>query len=281
MLSFPNIDPVIVSLGPLQVRWYGLMYVIGFVAAYQLVRLQAKEFGYERLLDRLDNLNLSLILGVILGGRLGYVLFYNPAYFLAHPLEIPATWSGGMSFHGGCLGALLAGLIYCRRAGLDFWKTADLYVVTVPVGLFFGRLGNFINGELFGRVTQVPWGMVFPEGGPLPRHPSQLYEATLEGVALFVLLWALKALPWRRPEAENWPHGVMLALFLALYGLFRFLVEFFREPDAHLGYLALGLSMGQVLCLLMVVAGGLLWRQRKTAPARTKPGQQRRSTQKR
>ena len=281
MLSFPNIDPVIFSLGPLQVRWYGLMYVIGFAAAYQLVQLQAKKFRYEQLLDRLDNLNLVLILGVILGGRLGYVLLYNPAYYLAHPLEIPATWSGGMSFHGGCAGALLAGLLYCRRERLDFWKTADLYVVTVPVGLFFGRLGNFINGELFGRITQAPWGMVFPEGGPLPRHPSQLYEAAFEGLILFLILWTLKAIPWRRPEPKNWPHGVMLALFLALYGLFRFLIEFFREPDAQLGFLALGFSMGQALCFLMVAVGGLLWWQRKTAPARAKPGQQRRSTHKR
>ncbi len=281
MLTFPNIDPVIVSLGPVQVRWYGLMYVIGFVAAYQLVRLQARKFHYEQLLERLDNLNLALILGVILGGRLGYVFFYNPAYYLAHPLEILATWAGGMSFHGGCLGALLAGWLYCRRVRLDFWKTADLYVVTAPVGLFFGRLGNFINGELFGRITQAPWGMVFPEGGAQPRHPSQLYEAALEGAALFVILWTLKATPWRRPQPVHWPHGVMLALFLTLYALFRFLIEFFREPDAHLGYLALGLSMGQLLCLLMAVAGGLLWRQRKTAPARTKPGQQRRSSQKR
>jgi phosphatidylglycerol:prolipoprotein diacylglycerol transferase len=283
MLTFPTIDPVLFSVGPLQVRWYGLMYVIGFVAAYLLVLRQARRFNCDRLLEGLDNLNLALILGVILGGRLGYVALYNPAYYLAHPLEIPATWAGGMSFHGGCLGALAAGALYCRRAGIDFWKTADLYVVTVPVGLFFGRLGNFINGELFGRVTQVPWGMIFPDGGPLPRHPSQLYEALLEGVLLFAILWSLKAIPWRRPQPRIWPHGSLLALFLLLYGLFRFFVEFFREPDAHLGSLILNLSMGQLLCLLMMIAGASLlrWRQKKTAPARIKSKQQRRANHER
>ena len=171
MLTYPTIDPVIFALGPLQVRWYGLMYVLGFLAAYQLVSLQARQFSCEHLRQRLDNLNLALIIGVVLGGRLGYVLFYNPAYYLAHPLEIPATWSGGMSFHGGCLGALVAGLLYCRRAGLDFWQTADLYVVTAPVGLFFGRVGNFINGELYGRATTVPWAWSFPTAAPCPAIP--------------------------------------------------------------------------------------------------------------
>ena len=281
MLTYPTIDPVIFALGPLQVRWYGLMYVLGFLAAYQLVSLQARQFGCERLRQRLDNLNLALIIGVVLGGRLGYVLFYNPAYYLAHPLEIPATWSGGMSFHGGCLGALVAGLLYCRRAGLDFWQTADLYVVTAPVGLFFGRVGNFINGELYGRATTVPWGMVFPDGGPLPRHPSQLYEAGLEGIVLFLILWPLRRLPWTRPAPRRWPHGTLLSLFLGLYGLFRFVVEFFREPDAQLGLLILHLSMGQLLCLVMLAVAALLWHQRKTALARTLSGQQRRSAPRR
>lgn len=281
MLTYPTIDPVIFALGPLQVRWYGLMYVLGFLATYQLVALQARQFGCDLLRKRFDNLNLALIIGVVLGGRLGYVLFYNPAYYLAHPLEIPATWSGGMSFHGGCLGALLAGFLYCRHAALDSWQTADLYVVTVPVGLFFGRLGNFINGELYGRITTVPWGMAFPDGGPLPRHPSQLYEAGLEGIALFLILWPLRHLPWKHPPLRQWPHGTMLALFLGLYGLFRFLVEFFREPDAQLGFLFGPLTMGQLLCLLMLIAAVLLWQQRNTALARTISGQQRRSAPRR
>lgn len=278
MIAFPTINPVLLSLGPLQIRWYGLMYVIGFSGAYLLVAHQAKKFNWERMLQQLDNLNLALILGVVIGGRLGYVLFYNPAHYLAHPLEIPATWSGGMSFHGGCLGALLAGLWYCRRGGLNFWKAADLFVVTAPIGLFFGRLGNFINGELFGRITTVPWGMVFPDGGPLPRHPSQLYEAILEGLVLFLILWTLKAKPWRQPLSPFWPHGTMLALFLVLYGLFRFVVEFVREPDSQLGFIVLWFSMGQLLSLLMICAGGILWIWRKTAQTKNSaPGQQRRS----
>lgn len=265
MLEYPTINPVLFALGPLQIRWYGLMYVLGFTAAYLLVVSQAKRFGWDRILRQLDDLNLALILGVILGGRLGYVLFYNPAHYLAHPLEIPAIWSGGMSFHGGCLGVLLAGLLYCRRTGLDFWKAADLFVVTVPLGLFFGRLGNFINGELYGRVTTVPWAMVFPGGGPLPRHPSQLYEAALEGLILFAILWALKARPWQPATAATWPHGTMLALFLFLYGLFRFLIEFVRQPDPQIGLVLAVFTMGQLLCLAMMVAGILLWIGRKTA----------------
>ena len=258
-MSFPNIDPVIFSIGPIHLRWYGLMYVIGFAAACILTTRQAKHFGWTALLDKIDNLNLALICGVILGGRLGYVLFYNPAYYLAHPLEIPATWSGGMSFHGGCLGAILAGLWYCRRSGLDFWRTADIYVVTAPIGLFFGRIGNFINGELFGRASNVPWAMVFPEGGPLPRHPSQLYESFCEGLVLFVVLWALKDRPWRQPQPKVWPHGAMLAIFLAGYGVMRFFLEYTREPDAHLGLLRMGFSMGQWLCLAMIAVGCAIW----------------------
>lgn len=262
MLEFPHIDPVLCSLGPLQIRWYGLMYVLGFAATYGLVLLQARRLQWRQMLDHVDNLNIALIFGVILGGRLGYVLLYNPAHYLANPWEIPATWSGGMSFHGGCLGVLLAGFWYCRRKGIDPWKAADLYIVTVPIGLFFGRLGNFINGELYGRVTSVPWAMIFPDGGPLPRHPSQLYEAGLEGIGLFLLLWPLKDKPWKA-QGANWPHGTLLALFLIGYGCCRFGVEFFREPDAQLGFIARSFSMGQVLCVIMVLAGIVLWLGRK------------------
>lgn len=265
MLAYPSFDPVLLSLGPLQIRWYGLMYVIGFTAAYLLVLHQADKFRWQQMRQHLDNLHLALILGVVIGGRLGYVLFYNPAYYFTHSLEIPALWTGGMSFHGGCLGALLAGYFYCRRSGLDFWKAADLFIVTVPVGLFFGRLGNFINGELYGRITLAPWAMVFPEGGPLPRHPSQLYEAALEGLVLFALLWTMKARPWQPAQASRWPHGTMLALFLGLYGCFRFAVEFVREPDPQIGLIGSTLSMGQVLCLLMIGAGMVLWGERKAA----------------
>ncbi len=257
MISYPHIDPVIFRLGPLKVRWYGLMYVLGFMAAYMLARYQARRFHWQRMEEHLDNLNLAIIIGVILGGRLGYVLFYNLSYYLRHPLEIFATWQGGMSFHGGCLGVLLAGLYYCRRHRLDYWKAADLYVVTVPIGLGLGRIGNFINGELYGRASDVPWAMVFPGGGPTGRHPSQLYEAFLEGIVLFAILWTVKEKPWRRDSP--WPHGSMLALFLCLYGIFRFLIEFVREPDPLLGTVFFGMTMGQLLSLAMVFAAILLF----------------------
>jgi len=263
MLSYPHIDPVIFNLGPLQIRWYGLMYVLGFLAAYLLVRYQAKKFHWQGLDAHIDNLNLAIILGVILGGRLGYVLFYNPGYYLQHPLEIFATWQGGMSFHGGCIGVLLAGFLYCRRTGLDYWKGADVYVVTVPIGLGLGRIGNFINGELYGRTTALPWGMIFPGGGPSPRHPSQLYEALLEGVLLFVMLWAVKEKTWQ--QKKSWPHGTMVVLFLILYGSIRFCIEFVREPDPQLGTMLLGLTMGQLLSLGMIVFGLLLYGRRSKA----------------
>ena len=260
MIPFPHIDPAIFRIGPLEVRWYGLMYVIGFVCVFGLVRHQIKKFKLERYEPHLDNLNLVLILSLVLGGRLGYVLFYNLSYYLKHPAEILATWHGGMSFHGAMLGILLAGYLFCRRKRLDFLQTADLYVVPLPIGLGLGRLGNFINGELYGRVTEVPWGMVFPGGGPLPRHPSQLYEALLEGVMLFAILWRLKD--------KRWPPGSMIGLFLLFYGLFRILVEFFREPDAQLGFLWGGATMGQLLSSLMVVAGiALFGRARKRGNA--------------
>ncbi|WP_417915236.1 prolipoprotein diacylglyceryl transferase [Candidatus Electronema sp. JM] len=255
MIHYPAIDPIIFAIGPFAVRWYGLMYVLGFTAAYLLVRRQAKQFGWQQMLEQLDNLNLALIVGVILGGRFGYVLFYNLPYYLEHPQHIFATWEGGMSFHGGVIGVLLAGLLFCGRTKLDFWKTADSYTVTVPIGLGLGRIGNFLNGELYGRVTEVPWSMVFPGGGELPRHPSQLYEALLEGLVLFCILWPLRAKPW----IKQWPHGSLLALFLILYGTFRWLIEFFREPDPQLGLLLFGLSMGQLLCAAMIAAGLLLY----------------------
>ncbi len=259
MLTYPDIDPVIFAVGPLQVRWYGLMYVLGFSAAWALVKYQVKKFNWHQLDKHLDNLNLVLIIGVVLGGRLGYVLFYNSSYYFQHPLEILATWQGGMSFHGGCLGVIIGGFLFCKRQQLDFWKGADIYVVTVPIGLGLGRIGNFLNGELFGRITDVPWAMIFPHGGPLPRHPSQLYEASLEGLILFLLLWFLRHKPWQEIKSPKWPHGSMLSLFLLGYGIFRFLVEFLREPDSQIGYLQLGMTMGQILSITMVGLGVMLW----------------------
>jgi phosphatidylglycerol---prolipoprotein diacylglyceryl transferase len=262
MLTYPDIDPVLIAFGPFKVRWYGLMYVLGFGATYFLVRYQLARFRWREMAERFDNLNLYLIIGVIAGGRLGYVLFYQPAYYLRHPLEIFATWQGGMSFHGGCIGVIAAGLLYCRYHRLSFWKAADLYVVTVPIGLGLGRIGNFINGELFGRTTDVPWAMIFPDGGPLPRHPSQLYEALLEGVLLFCILWSIKHKPWQDVPSRIWPHGSMMALFLILYGVVRIVAELFREPDPYLGFVVQGITMGQLLSIIMIAAGLLLWRLR-------------------
>jgi phosphatidylglycerol:prolipoprotein diacylglycerol transferase len=259
-MTYPQIDPIIFSLGPLHVRWYGLMYVLGFMATYLLVKKQARDFSFTELEKQFENLNLVLIISVIIGGRLGYVFFYNFSYFMAHPWEIPAIWSGGMSFHGACIAVILGGYLFCRKNKLDFWKAADIYVATIPLGLFFGRVGNFINAELFGRVTSAPIGMVFPGGGPLPRHPSQLYEALLEGLLLFTILWTARTKPWKK--LPGWPHGSILSLFLICYGLFRIVVENFREPDQQLGFLFSFITMGQLLSCIMVGGGGLLWAYR-------------------
>jgi len=263
-LTFPDIDPVIFSIGPLHVRWYGLMYVLGFTATYLLVQKQIKQFNYRQLAEHFENLNVVLILGVILGGRIGYVLFYNLPYYLAHPGEIVAIWSGGMSFHGACIALIAGGWIFCRKNGLDFWKSADIYIATVPIGIGLGRIGNFINGELFGRETDLPWGMVFPGGGDIARHPSQLYETLLEGVVLFIILWSMRSKPWQK--RKMWPHGSILALFLVCYGLFRITVEFFRQPDPQVGYLFSTFTMGQLLSAVMVTGGLILWRYRITRP---------------
>lgn len=268
-LTFPQIDPVIFGIGPLQVRWYGLMYVLGFTASYFLVLKQIRSHAFDRLEKNFENLNLVLILCVVIGGRLGYVLFYNFSYYIHHPLEIPATWTGGMSFHGACIGLILGGWLFCRKQQLDFWKAADIYAVTVPIGLGLGRIGNFINGELFGRPTDVAWGMVFPGGGPAPRHPSQLYEMFLEGIVLFLLLWSLRNKPWESNRA--WPHGTMLSLFLVFYGLFRIVVECFREPDSHLGFLMGAITRGQALSCAMIIAGCAIYLSRRLQLTKERP----------
>jgi phosphatidylglycerol:prolipoprotein diacylglycerol transferase len=255
MLNFPNINPNIIEIGPIKLRWYGLMYVLGFLASYILIAKQkkAKQIGLQGAL--LQDLILYLAIGMILGARFGYLLFYqipNFRDYVQNPLEIFAIWHGGMSFHGGLLGALLAGVFFCRRRQLPYWQVADAVAVTVPIGLGLGRLGNFINGELFGRAGTVPWAMVFPLGGSVPRHPSQLYEAFLEGLLLFVILWMLKDRPFRP--------GAMVCFFLAGYGLFRFITEFFRQPDPQVGLFWGMISMGQILCLAMILVSFILWR---------------------
>ncbi|MEW5745923.1 MAG: prolipoprotein diacylglyceryl transferase [Nitrospirota bacterium] len=249
-MPYPDIDPVIFRIGPFEVRWYGVMYLLGFLASYLLVRYQAAKKRLPLPKERIESLYSALIIGLLVGARLGYVVFYNPAYYLTHPLEIFAVWHGGMSFHGGLIGSVLAGYLFCKRAKLDFWQLADLVIATAPVGLGLGRLANFINAELYGRVTDAPWGMVFPGGGPLPRHPSQLYELLLEGVLLFLILWFAKDRVRRT--------GVLTALFLILYGLFRFFVEFFREPDPQLGFILGLFTMGQLLSVAMMIAGAVL-----------------------
>jgi phosphatidylglycerol:prolipoprotein diacylglycerol transferase len=230
------------------------MYVLGFIASYLLVQHQIKRYSLPVLARHFENLNLVLIVSLVLGARLGYVLFYNFEYYLANPQDILATWQGGMSFHGALAGMLIGGLVFCRVTGLPFWQSADVYIITTPIGLGLGRIGNFINGELYGRMSDVPWAMVFPAGGVMPRHPSQLYEAFLEGVVLFSLLWLLKNRYWQR----GWPSGSLLALFLVFYGIFRTVVELFREPDAQIGFLFNVLTMGQLLSSLMITTGLLI-----------------------
>jgi phosphatidylglycerol:prolipoprotein diacylglycerol transferase len=247
MLIHPDFDPIVFKLGPLAVRWYGLMYLAGFAAAWWLGTRRISQGLVLITREQFEDVLFGAIVGVILGGRLGYVIFYKPAYYLAHPLEIFAIWQGGMSFHGGFLGVLLAMAFVARRQRLKWWDLMDFVAPLVPIGIAAGRLGNFINGELWGRVTDLPWGMVFRGAGDLPRHPSELYEMALEGFALFALLWWFSSRP--RPRSQ------VSALFLVGYGVFRCICEFAREPDNFLGFLALGFTMGQWLSLPMIVAG--------------------------
>ena len=249
MLPNPDIDPVLIRLGPIAVRWYGLMYVLGLAAAFFIIKSRAARWKVALALDDLHDLILYAAIGVIRGGRLGYIFFYNLPYYLEHPAKFLAVWEGGMSFHGGLLGVIVAVVVFCKRKGYAFYTIADLATPTVPIGLGLGRIGNFINGELYGRATDVPWCMVFARtgGGPACRHPSQLYEAFLEGVLLFALVWALG----HRSRAP----GTLFWAFIAGYGACRTFVEFFREPDAQLGLLAGLISMGQVLSLPMMALG--------------------------
>lgn len=253
MLHYPHIDPVAVSLGPVAVHWYGLMYLLGFLAAWWLGRVRAARPGSGWRREEPADLLFYGAVGVVLGGRLGYVVFYDLGAYVQDPLAILQVWRGGMSFHGGFLGVLVAMAVYARRSGRGFFQVTDFIAPLVPPGILAGRIGNFINGELWGGPTDLPWGMVVggPYWGEVPRHPSQLYEAALEGLALFLILWFYS----RRPR----PTMAVSGLFLVGYGVFRFLVEFVRVPDAHIGYIAFGwLTLGQALSLPMVVFGVLL-----------------------
>lgn len=255
VLSFPQIDPVLVEIGPIVIRWYALAYIGGLLLGWRWMLVVNRRWAPRGIgAQDIDDLLFWATLGVILGGRLGYVLFYNLEYFLAEPLKILQVWQGGMSFHGGFAGVCLAVFLFARARGLPLLQLADLMAVVTPIGLFFGRLANFINAELYGRVSDVPWAMVFPGGGPAPRHPSQLYEAALEGLVLFLLLHLMLTRgAARRP-------GLLTGAFILGYGLARAFVELFREPDAHIQYLTAGSTMGQQLSAPMVIAGAaLIW----------------------
>jgi phosphatidylglycerol:prolipoprotein diacylglycerol transferase len=255
VIPYPIIDPIAVSLGPFAIRWYAIAYIVGLVLGWRYcLALSAKPPQVARAQD-IDDFLVWATLGVVLGGRTGYVLFYRPEYYMANPGEILRIWHGGMSFHGGALGVLAALALFCRQRAIPLLALADIVACAVPIGLFFGRIANFINDELWGRVTDVPWAMVFPTGGPLPRHPSQLYEATLEGIILFTVLFLLQ-----RSRAVRERRGTLTGCFLIGYGIARIIAECFRQPDANLGFIFAGVTMGQILSVPVLLVGiFLVW----------------------
>ena len=258
-LPFPRIDPNLLEIGPFAIRWYALAYVAGLLLGWRyMLRLNSSR-AHMTTSEVIDELLVWAIVGVVLGGRLGYVVFYNPSFYMENPLQIFAVWRGGMSFHGGLLGVTLTMVWFAKRRHLELLRLSDLVSCAVPLGLFFGRIANFINGELFGRVTKVPWAMTFPHGGPLPRHPSQLYEAVLEGIVLFALLaW----LAWHKGALQK--PGMLTGVYLLGYALARVSIEFVRQPDAQIGFLPLGTTVGQWLSVPMLIGGMyLIWRAQK------------------
>ncbi|HLI13061.1 MAG TPA: prolipoprotein diacylglyceryl transferase [Alphaproteobacteria bacterium] len=262
-LHFPDLDPVALRIGPLAIRWYALSYITGILLGWWHVRRIATAPPKAMTAAQVDDLVLWCTLGIVLGGRIGYVLFYQPSYYFAHPGEILALWHGGMSFHGGLLGVVLALLLFCWRNSLSFFMVGDAVCCAVPIGLFFGRLANFVNGELFGRPTDLPWGMIFPRGGPEPRHPSQIYEALLEGAVLFLVLFFL-----RRTGLRERP-GFLAGAFLVGYGIARIIGECFRAPDPFMGYFAFGLTEGQLLSAPLILCGAwLMWQAKRPSAKR-------------
>jgi phosphatidylglycerol:prolipoprotein diacylglycerol transferase len=262
-IPYPDINPVAIKLGPLKFRWYGLMYMVGFAAAWLLGRYRAGRKHFDWTGREVDDFIFMAVAGLILGARIGYVLFYNPGVYLDDPLQVLMVWKGGMSFHGGLLGVCAACWFFGRKTGRAFFQVTDFIVPLTPIGILAGRLGNFINGELYGRITSAPWAMVFPDGGPYARHPSQLYEAFLEGVVLFAAVWIYSSKPR--------PYRSVSGLFILLYGSFRFFVEFFRQPDLQLGFVAFDwMTMGQLLSLPMILGGIALiaWSRYSPEPPR-------------
>jgi len=268
-VPFPDFDPVLVHIGPVAVRWYALAYVAGILLGWRYAVALVKNAklwalrGAPATVDQIDDLILWITVGVIVGGRLGHVFFYTPELIWTDPVEILKTWHGGMSFHGGGLGVLLALALFAWRNKLDLLRLGDVAAACTPIGLFFGRIANFINGELWGRPTSLPWGMIFPGAGPEPRHPSQLYEATLEGLVLFLLLrWSTHG----RKDLNR--RGVVMGLFIAGYGLARTSLENVREPDSYMPHFPLGLTMGMLLSIPMILVGAwMVWRGIKETPA--------------
>lgn len=248
--DFPAISPVIFSIGPFALRWYAMAYLAGIVAAWILTKRNIKKYNLDISAEQLDDLVFYTTLGIILGGRLGYVICYGDGYFWHNPTEILAVWHGGMSFHGGITGVIVALYCFARKYKFPYLKITDLVALYVPIGIFLGRLANFVNGELWGRVTTVPWAVKFPDGGYLPRHPSQLYEALTEGILMFIILNLL----WRK-EFVRTHTGIISAAFLIIYGLSRICMEFFREPDRQIGYIIGYITMGQVLSLPFLILG--------------------------
>jgi phosphatidylglycerol:prolipoprotein diacylglycerol transferase len=247
---FPQIDPVMIHLGPLAVHWYGVAYVVGMLVGWQYALWLAKRYVLSITKVQIDDFMMWALGGIIIGGRLGHVLFFQLDRYLADPLQIFMTWEGGMSFHGGMLGVTIAFILYCRKKNISLLRFADIFSAITPIGLFLGRLANFINGELYGRVTDVSWGMVFPYGGALPRHPSQIYEAFLEGLVLLIILH----IGWRVAAIRDVP-GRLTGIFLLGYGLARTMVEFVREPEVMHVVLGMNVTMGQLLSLPMIIGG--------------------------
>ena len=262
--DYPNIDPILFAVGPFEIRWYALAYIIGIIGAiYYAKKLVRQEAFWHNKQKRpssqaIDDFMLWVTLGILFGGRLGYVLFYDFGYFISHPLDIFAIWQGGMAFHGGLLGVFIAILLFAYKRDIPTWSLLDLAAASAPIGLFLGRLANFINGELFGRITNHPIGMIFPHGGDMPRHPSQLYQAAMEGILLFLLLY----IAIRYFKALTRP-GMVTGLFCIIYGFARIIAEIFREPDAHIGFLAGNITMGMLLSLPMIIVGFWIVRVRR------------------